>query len=181
MQRSSSPFGEMLRRHRAEANLTQRELAVRAGLGTRTISDLERGLKRPMVYTIRQLAGALQLEGDERRAFEAAARGEPLPFTSLQREETPTILSTLPAPVAPFVRCSPSFRSMGGGAASFTSGASEYPRARAPGACRRENSRWWEPGFIRAVRWAGHEVVDHEGTLDAVDLSSSETVRSHCN
>jgi transcriptional regulator with XRE-family HTH domain len=37
-----SAFGELLRRHRAEAGLTQEALAERAGLSRRRIADLER-------------------------------------------------------------------------------------------------------------------------------------------
>lgn len=38
-----SPVGELVCRYRAEAGLTQEELALRSGLGVRTISDIERG------------------------------------------------------------------------------------------------------------------------------------------
>jgi len=36
-------FAQMLRRYRRAAGLTQEGLAERAGLSTRTVSDLERG------------------------------------------------------------------------------------------------------------------------------------------
>jgi transcriptional regulator with XRE-family HTH domain len=36
-------FGELLRDHRRAAGLTQEELAERAGLSARSISELERG------------------------------------------------------------------------------------------------------------------------------------------
>jgi DNA-binding XRE family transcriptional regulator len=38
-----SSFGELLRDHRRAAELTQEELAERAGVSVRTVSDLERG------------------------------------------------------------------------------------------------------------------------------------------
>src|SRR5262249_50078999 len=40
-------FGELLRRHRRAAGLTQDQLAERAGLSVRGISDLERGRRPP--------------------------------------------------------------------------------------------------------------------------------------
>ena len=50
-------FGELLRRYRTAAGLTQEELAARAGLTPQGISLLERGERRhPQAYTVRQLA-----------------------------------------------------------------------------------------------------------------------------
>jgi transcriptional regulator with XRE-family HTH domain len=70
-----TPFAILLRRHRQAAGLTQEELAERAHLSARGISDLERGLKHaPRKFTILALADALTLSGDERAALEAAAR-----------------------------------------------------------------------------------------------------------
>jgi len=76
-------FADMLRRCRAEAGLTQEELAERAGVSWRTISDLERGLKHPRRDTLALLAGGLALSEEERAAFIAAGRrpstGHPRP------------------------------------------------------------------------------------------------------
>ncbi|MET8090012.1 helix-turn-helix domain-containing protein [Micromonospora sp. NPDC005220] len=86
--RSRSPAGrttlpELLRGHRRAAGLTQAELASQAGVGVRTVRDLERGRSiRPQRTTIELLAGALALTGASRAAFLAAARGagaEPAP------------------------------------------------------------------------------------------------------
>jgi transcriptional regulator with XRE-family HTH domain len=64
-----------VRRYRRAAGLTQEELAERASLSARAISDLERGLKyRPRRDTVQLLADALELEGLERETFQAAAR-----------------------------------------------------------------------------------------------------------
>jgi transcriptional regulator with XRE-family HTH domain len=69
-------FGELLRRYRHSGGFTQEELAERATLSARAISDLERGLKyRPRKDTVRLLADALELTGNDRGAFERAARG----------------------------------------------------------------------------------------------------------
>src|SRR5690242_11126849 len=74
-QNESPVFGNLLRRHRIFASMSQEELAARAGLSARAISDLERGVKRiPRRDTVQLLIEALALSGDERTAFVAAAR-----------------------------------------------------------------------------------------------------------
>ncbi|MFF5177014.1 ATP-binding protein [Micromonospora sp. NPDC000316] len=78
---SGSPAGrlrlpELLHRHRRAAGLTQAELASRAGVGVRTVRDLERGRSvRPQRTTVELLATALELTGATRAAFLGAARG----------------------------------------------------------------------------------------------------------
>jgi len=68
-------FGPLLRRYREAAGLTQEELAVRAGLSARGISDLERGRRQtPRLETVRLLAEALALPLHQRALLEAAAR-----------------------------------------------------------------------------------------------------------
>jgi len=69
-------FGGLLRQLRAEAGLTQEELAGAAGLSPRSVSDLERGINlTARKDTARLLADALHLTGPARAQFEAAARG----------------------------------------------------------------------------------------------------------
>ena len=69
-------FGGLLRQLRAEANLTQEELAEAAQLSPRSVSDLERGISRTARKdTALLLAGALDLAGPVRELFVAAARG----------------------------------------------------------------------------------------------------------
>jgi predicted ATPase/DNA-binding XRE family transcriptional regulator len=64
---SDLPFGTRLRRLREAAGLTQEELAVQAGLSRNAVGALERGLrKRPYPHTVRSLAHALELSGEER-------------------------------------------------------------------------------------------------------------------
>ena len=69
-------LGEELRSHRIGLRLTQAELAERAGISERAVSDIERGLRR-VIYkdTLRRLIGALELAGEESARFEAAALG----------------------------------------------------------------------------------------------------------
>ena len=69
-------FGGLLRQLRAEARLTQEELAEAAGLSPRSVSDLERGINRTAHKdTAGLLADALGLTGPVRALFVAAARG----------------------------------------------------------------------------------------------------------
>lgn len=72
-------FSTLLRQLRYAAGLTQEELAERATLSARSVSDLERGITlTARKETARLLADALGLTGPARGAFEAAARGRPL-------------------------------------------------------------------------------------------------------
>jgi DNA-binding beta-propeller fold protein YncE/transcriptional regulator with XRE-family HTH domain len=67
-------FGELLSRYRLAAGLTQQDLADRAELSVRGISDLERGVKtRPRAYTVHHLAEALNLTTADRNLFEQSA------------------------------------------------------------------------------------------------------------
>jgi predicted ATPase/DNA-binding XRE family transcriptional regulator len=84
-------FAELLRRLRAEARLTQEELAEAAGLSARSVSDLERGINRTAQRgTAVLLADALRLSGPRRERFIAAARGKagPTPRDNLPPELT---------------------------------------------------------------------------------------------
>ncbi|HVA91913.1 MAG TPA: AAA family ATPase [Chloroflexota bacterium] len=67
-------FGTLLRRHRRAASLTQEEVAERAGVSVRAISDLERGVRHaPHKDTIRLLVEALGLQVTDQAVFESAA------------------------------------------------------------------------------------------------------------
>ena len=69
-------LGALLKRHRAAAGLTQEELAEKAEVSARTVSDVERGV-RTRIYrdTSGRLAETLGLDGAARTEFENAARG----------------------------------------------------------------------------------------------------------
>ena len=72
-----SPFGVRLRCLRASAGLTQEELAERAGLTAKGIAAIERGRsRRPQPQTLRALADALAIVGEERARFFGAATGD---------------------------------------------------------------------------------------------------------
>ena len=90
-------FGDIIRVHRDAANLTQEELAEKAGLTPQAISLLERGeRRRPHKYTVRKLAEVLGLAGEDLARFEASARRSP----NRRATEPP---GTLPAPPTPLI------------------------------------------------------------------------------
>ena len=67
-------FGELLRRFRRAARLSQEELADRARVSVDAISALERGARRaPQRQTLLLLAAALELQGADRADFERGA------------------------------------------------------------------------------------------------------------
>lgn len=75
MEHRATGFGPLLQRYRLNAGLTQEELAERAQMSPRGISDLERGVNRgPRSLTLQQLSEALALSAEQRTEFEAAAR-----------------------------------------------------------------------------------------------------------
>jgi predicted ATPase/DNA-binding XRE family transcriptional regulator len=90
------PFGELLRRLRTAATLTQEELAERAGLSVRAVSDLERGVHQaPRLETVRMLADALRLEATDRAGLIAARPGDAA--SSPIRAPGSSLLAGLPA------------------------------------------------------------------------------------
>ncbi len=95
-------FGEMLRRYRMAAALTQQELAERATISARAIGYLEQGVTRPQSETVRLLAVALALPAEEHAAFEEAARvrriASPAPLTSVTLPDT-----NVRAPLTPLI------------------------------------------------------------------------------
>jgi tetratricopeptide (TPR) repeat protein/transcriptional regulator with XRE-family HTH domain len=76
-ERPGLSFAGLLRQLRAEARLTQEELAEASGVRPRSVSDLERGVSRTAhKETAQLLADALDLAGPVRALFVAAARGK---------------------------------------------------------------------------------------------------------
>ena len=91
-------LGPLLRRYRRGAGLTQEELAERAGISARTVSDVERGL-RDGIYrdTATRIAVALGMAPDDREAFETAARrGRAATRPDWQQGESPTHAVPIP-------------------------------------------------------------------------------------
>ena len=103
-------FAELLRQLRAEARLTQEELAEAASISPRSVSDLERGINRTARKdTALLLADALSLTGQVRVLFVAAARGRAsaTEVMSARRDAAPTASATanavLPMPAMPSI------------------------------------------------------------------------------
>lgn len=91
-------FGELLRRYRLEAGLTQEALAEGSALSARAISDLERGLRTaPRRETVRLLASALSLDAATAAALERAAR------KPRRREPSRQVADGIPAMAAGFM------------------------------------------------------------------------------
>ena len=95
-----APFGTLLRRLRETSGLTQEELAARAALSAKGISDLERGARRrPHPQTVRTLADALELSEDGRASLLAA-----VPKRGGITHNAPSVTAAaLPAPPASLV------------------------------------------------------------------------------
>src|SRR3954471_700959 len=90
------PIGQLLRRLRTAAALSQEELAERAGASVRAVSDLERGVHQaPRVETVRLLADTLRLGEHQRGELLAAARPAAIYSLALASDRS-TLLSALP-------------------------------------------------------------------------------------
>jgi predicted ATPase/DNA-binding XRE family transcriptional regulator len=91
-------FASLLRGLRTAAALSQEALAERAAVSAAAIGAYERGLRTaPHRDTVEMLATALELTGDERAAFKAAARPKASPRTE------GAIVRTLPRELTSFV------------------------------------------------------------------------------
>jgi tetratricopeptide (TPR) repeat protein/transcriptional regulator with XRE-family HTH domain len=96
-------FAGLLRKLRADARLTQEELAEAAGLSPRSVSDLERGIATtPRRDTVRLLADALRLADLARAQFEAVARGRAVPAEAGNGSTGLEAVRTLPRDIASF-------------------------------------------------------------------------------
>ena len=88
-------FGATLKRLRLAAGLSQQELAERAGLSERGISDLERGVRRsPFPATARQIALALNSDGADREQLFAAVEPTRSRVPARAQPELPRELNT---------------------------------------------------------------------------------------
>ena len=87
MDRSDSPafFGEWVGRRRRALDLTQEELAQRAGCSKFALRKIESGERKPSKQLAELLAKALEIPPDEQKTFIRVARGE----TNLERLHPP--------------------------------------------------------------------------------------------
>jgi len=94
-------FGVLLRACRHRADLSQEELAARAGLSERTVRELEAGrVRSPRRDTARLLADALQLTGPQRDSWMAATRraGPAVPAAGGAPRPPTDVPARLPSP-----------------------------------------------------------------------------------
>src|SRR5690348_9273120 len=80
--REPASFGELVRRYRHAAGLTQAALAERAGISLRAVQDLERSVGKPQRETTRRLAEALAVTAERRAEFDLAAAPAPRSHTT---------------------------------------------------------------------------------------------------
>jgi tetratricopeptide (TPR) repeat protein/transcriptional regulator with XRE-family HTH domain len=120
-------FSGLLRQLRTDAKLTQEELADRAAISARSVSDLERAkAQTPHRDTVQALADALGLAGAARANFEAAARGrEPAQWTApgTHAAGKGTATRTLPRDTAIFTGREPQLEQVGAAAGTMASAA----------------------------------------------------------
>jgi transcriptional regulator with XRE-family HTH domain len=72
-------FARALRRQRRLRDLSQEALAAHAGISSKHLGEIERGMRDPRLTTIVKLIDALDLRHDELTAFweEALGHGDP--------------------------------------------------------------------------------------------------------
>jgi predicted ATPase/transcriptional regulator with XRE-family HTH domain len=80
-------FGEWVKKRRKALDLTQEELAQRAGCSVFALRKIESGERRPSKQLAELLAESLQLLSEEKQTFIRVARGE----TSLERLHLPSL------------------------------------------------------------------------------------------
>jgi tetratricopeptide (TPR) repeat protein/transcriptional regulator with XRE-family HTH domain len=99
-------FGDLVRRQRLAAGLTQAELAERTGLSIRSIGDLERGVTQPRSSSKQLLKRVLELPAEpgpaSKPALQVAPRQLPaaVPDFTGRQAELATLTSLLGEPVA---------------------------------------------------------------------------------
>jgi predicted ATPase/transcriptional regulator with XRE-family HTH domain len=93
MDKSEFPvyFGEWVKKRRKALDLTQEELAQRAGCSVFALRKIESGERRPSKQLAELLANALELPSEEKQTFIKVARGE----SSLERLHLPPLDSSL--------------------------------------------------------------------------------------
>jgi predicted ATPase/transcriptional regulator with XRE-family HTH domain len=105
MTTSPSGFAHTIRSYRLRAGLSQEELAERAGVSARAVSDMERGLrKNPRPETLRLLADALALDTQERAELFVNAHSVPDDFIRSGQPETQESVhatTVIPLPIRP--------------------------------------------------------------------------------
>lgn len=71
-----STLAIMIKKFRENKNMTQAELAKKAGIGSGTLGDIERGVNKSTIKTVNKLATALELTQDEKDELYSAFLGK---------------------------------------------------------------------------------------------------------
>ncbi len=104
---SPASLAVLIRSRRTSARLTQEELAEKAGISVRTISDIERGLRRSIYRdTAERLAEALEVSDADKDDFVTLARGRVEayePGSRLNRRAAPLERGHVPVPPTPLI------------------------------------------------------------------------------
>jgi predicted ATPase/transcriptional regulator with XRE-family HTH domain len=105
---SPTPLAALIRNRRVSAGLTQEDLAEKAGISVRTISDIERGLRRSVYRdTAERLADAFDVGDAEKDDFVSVARGQreayKPPGPHVDRRGEPSAQGHIPLPPTPLV------------------------------------------------------------------------------
>jgi predicted ATPase/transcriptional regulator with XRE-family HTH domain len=101
-------FGQRVRQHRKELDMTQEDFAQRVGISTETVSKIERGERRPSKHVAERMAQVLDLAAEDRAGFVRAARvlltdTPELADASAGSGQTPPAFAPPPALAAPAV------------------------------------------------------------------------------
>ena len=166
----TSQFSVLLRQLRRQTDLTQEDLADRAGLSVRTIRRLETGVSaNPQLDTVRLLADALSLEPDERARMLAVADGQPPPEPRESRPEPPPQSPPQPPPVPVEPRPESPFERR------LAEAADDLAHAVGARLGREEELRRVQDPFPLPVRWelAPDGVVDHWENICRVEAGES--------
>jgi predicted ATPase/DNA-binding XRE family transcriptional regulator len=99
----ASVFGDLLRRYRRGAGLTQEGLAERAGLSVHGVQKLERGVTHPYRETAERLAAVLQLTPEDAQEFHSAVRPVRRHGSLRAGPARPSVQHNLPTPVSSFI------------------------------------------------------------------------------
>jgi len=83
-------FGEWVKKRRKALDLTQEELAQRAGCSVFALRKIESGDRRPSKQLADLLAESLEIPPEEKQTFIRVARGD----TNLERLRTPSLASS---------------------------------------------------------------------------------------
>jgi transcriptional regulator with XRE-family HTH domain len=77
----------MVKQFRESRNMTQAELAKKAGIGSGTLGDIERGVNKSTIKTVNKLATALELTQEEKDELYSAFLGKKVTSSNDPRVE----------------------------------------------------------------------------------------------